>query len=235
VIRINHVTLPPGLSAFARRDSAGDLEVFVSRALPPDRQRAAVRVALRASRRAGWRGALLPVPVAGMLAGGRRWLRLVSRFVRAHLVATAAAAACALAVTEIVIAVLPQQPGHVGGGQLPAPAAVAPPPGQSTHSAGRPPAHARGHAAQPHPTPGTAGAVGSPAPGGGTSAPGQNTAPAPGQSTTPASGHSTTPAPGSSSQPTPSPVTSQPSSSPKPAPSHSGNTCVKVLGLTICL
>ena len=228
MIRINHVTLPPGLSAFARRNSAGDLEVFVSQALPPGRQRAAVRVALRASRRAGWRGALLPVPVAGMLAGGGRWLRHITRFVRSHLVATAAAAACALAVTEIVIAVLPQQPGHVGGGQLPAPAAVAPLPGQSTHSAGSAPAHTRGHTAQPHPTPGTIGV-------GGSSAPGHSTAPAPGQSTTPAPGQSTTPAPGSSSQPAPSPVTSQPSPSPKPAPSHSGGTCVKVLGLTICL
>lgn len=233
MIRINHVTLPPGLSAFARRNSAGDLEVFVSQDLPPDRQRAAVRVALRASRRAGWRGVLLPVPVAGMLAGGGRWLRHISRFVRAHLIATAAAAVCALAVTEIVIAVLPQQPGHVGSGQLPAPAAVAPPPGQSTHSAGSPPAHARGHAAQPHPTPGTAGTAGSSSPGGSTSAPGQTSAPAPGQSTTPASGHSTTP--GSSPQPTPSTVTSQPGPSPKPAPSHSGGTCVTVLGLTICL
>src|SRR5580692_8040113 len=107
VIRINHVTLPPGLSAFARRTSAGDLEVFVSRELPPDRQRAAVRVALRASRRAGWRGALLPIPVAGMLAGGGRWLRRVGKVVRMHPLACAAAAAVALAVTEIVIAVLP--------------------------------------------------------------------------------------------------------------------------------
>lgn len=69
MIRVSHISLPPGLSAIARRDADDELSVYVSDALDPARQRAAVRAALRASRRQPWR-MLLPVPSALLL--GRR-------------------------------------------------------------------------------------------------------------------------------------------------------------------
>lgn len=222
MIRINHVPLPAGLSAFARRNSAGDLEVFVSQELPPDRQRAAVRVALRASRRAGWRGALLPVPLAAMLAGGRGWLARIGQALRIHPVASAAAATLAVAAAVIPVAVLPQQHGHVNAGQLPPPAAVAPAPGQSTHSAGRPSNRPHRYPAGRHSLSGT---------------PVTSQAAPPGHGTAPAPGHSSAPTPGPSPQPSPSPGTTRPSPSPAPSPSptHNGSTCIRLLGVTICL
>jgi hypothetical protein len=224
MIRINHITLPAGLSAFARRDPAGDLEVFVSATLSHDRQRAAVRMALRASRRAGWRGALLPVPVAALLTGGHRWLGRISRVLRLHPLASAATATLTAAAGVAAVAVLPQQPGHVSTGQLPAPAAVAPPPGQGTHSAGHSGPHAHQNGARPHPTPETPGASQSTA-AGHPATQAHGATPEPGQSTAPGSG--------SSPQSSPSPSTSQPS--PTPSPTHSGNNCITVLGITVCL
>src|SRR5882757_5562146 len=83
VIRVRHVSLPAGLNALARRGPADELTVYVSDALPPDRQRTAVRIALRASRRAGWR-ALLPAPsIALLLASGMTWLRRAASALRA--------------------------------------------------------------------------------------------------------------------------------------------------------
>jgi hypothetical protein len=224
VIRINHVTLPPGLSAFARRSPDGDLEVFVSEALPPDRQRAAVRVALRASRRSGWRGALLPVPVAVMLAGRRGWLGRIGRALRLHPVASAAAATLAVAGAAVAVAVLPHQPAHVSAGQLPAPAAVAPAPGHSgtsAHSTGSPRAHPHGRTAELRPA--------------------QGESPAPGHATAPGTGHGIAPTPGESPRPSPSqgssPGTTQPSPSPAPSPTptHNGDSCVPLLFVTVCL
>jgi len=218
VIRLSHVTLPRGLSAFARRNQAGDLEVFVSEDLPPDRQRSAVRVALRASRRAGWRGALLPVPVAAILAGGRGWLGRIGRSLQLHPVASATAATLAVAAGVVAVAVLPQH-GHPSASQLPAPAAVAAPPGHSSHAARSP-----GRATGTHPAPRTTEQGGSPAPG---------------QATTsaPAHGHGIAPASGPSPRATPTPVTSQPNPSPtrSPAPAHGVSTCVRLLGVTLCL
>jgi len=222
VIRVSHVTLPAGLSAFARQGPDGNLEVFVSRALPPDRQRAAVRVALRASRRAGWRGALVPLPVAVALAGWRGWVGRASYVLRLHPVAAAATATATIAVTGAAVAVvaLPQH-GHVSAGQLPAPAAVAPRQGSASGSStGSPRTHQRGQAAGTHPTTGTHE---------------QGESAASGHSTTPATGHATTPAPGPSEST--SPVTTQASPSPQPSPtaSHNGDTCITVLGVTVCL
>jgi hypothetical protein len=224
VIRINHVTLPAGLSAFARRSPDGDLEVFVSEALPPDRQRAAVRVALRASRRSGWRGALLPVPVAVMLAGRRGWLSRIGRALRLHPVASSAAATLAVTGAAVAVAVLPHLPGHVSAGQLPAPAAVAPVPGHSgasTRPTGGPRGRSHGRTAKPHPA--------------------QGESPAPGQASAAGSGHSVAPTPVESRQPSPaqgsSPVTTQPSPSPAPSPTSTqgGESCVPLLFITVCL
>jgi hypothetical protein len=62
VIRIERVALPAGLRAIAQRENDGILVIYVSDGLDAQRQRAAVMAAVRASRRAGWRGA---VPVGG--------------------------------------------------------------------------------------------------------------------------------------------------------------------------
>jgi hypothetical protein len=245
MIRLNHVTLPPGLRAMARRDPHGDLELFVSRTLPADRRRAAVRVALAASRRAGWSGELLPVPVAAMLVGAGRWLGRIGRLLRLHPVTTAAVSAMAITGAVVGVAVVPHAPSHVSGGVMPVPpAAVAPAPGQGSsgsHSASSPRTGKHGHAGgTTHLTPGAPGKSGSPAPGHSTTpAPGHSTTPAPGHSTTPAPGHSTTPAPSESAQPTPtqsSSPTTQPKPTPTPSPTRTGNgDCVKLLGLTVCL
>ena len=74
MIRVRHLPLPAGLSALVRRGADGDPEIFVSDALEPDGQRAAVRLALRSSRQAGWRAGLLPVPLVLLLATCRSGL-----------------------------------------------------------------------------------------------------------------------------------------------------------------
>jgi hypothetical protein len=63
VIRIERVALPAGLRAMAQRDADGVLIIYVSQELDARRQRAAVMTAVRASRRAGWRGGV-PVGIA---------------------------------------------------------------------------------------------------------------------------------------------------------------------------
>jgi hypothetical protein len=93
MIRVRHLTLPSGLSAFVRKAANGDLEVFVSDTLEPERARAAVKMALRTFRPASQRAGLLPVPVALVLAGGRTWLRALFRTLHAHLAASAATSA----------------------------------------------------------------------------------------------------------------------------------------------
>jgi hypothetical protein len=69
MIRIERIELPDGLRAVAHRDANGDLVIYVSRGLDPRRQRAAIMEAVRASRRAGWRG-VLPAGIA-MLGASR--------------------------------------------------------------------------------------------------------------------------------------------------------------------
>jgi hypothetical protein len=233
VIRINHVTLPEGLSCFARRNPDGDFDVFVSRTLSADRQRAAVRLALTASRRAGWR-ALLPVPAAGLLAGFRGWLGRIGKVLRLHPLASAASAAVVVAGVVVVAAVLPHPHGRVSAGELrpPATGAPAPAPGSGRSSTGAPStgsprSRSRGQASQPQPTPGTS----------------EQKSPAPGHSTEPAPTHGSAPAPSESPQPTESqsssPVTTQPTPSPQPSPTPtskgSGKDCIRLLGLTVCL
>jgi len=74
VIRVERVTLPAGLRAIAHRDSRGNLIIYVSDSLDAGCARAAVRKAIRASRRAAWRVGLPPVGVA-LLVALRQWLR----------------------------------------------------------------------------------------------------------------------------------------------------------------
>jgi hypothetical protein len=240
VIRINHVTLPEGLSCFARRNPDGEFDVFVSRTLSADRQRAAVRLALTASRRAGWR-ALLPVPAAGLLAGFRGWLgRLggIGRVLRLHPVASAASTAVVVAGAVVAATVLPHPHGRISSGELrpPATGAPAPAPGSGHSSTGAPStgsprSRQHGQASETQPTPGTT----------------EKASPAPGHSTGPAPTHGSAPAPSESPQPTESesssPVTTQPSPTPAPSSQPSptptskggGKDCIKLLGVTVCL
>jgi DNA-directed RNA polymerase specialized sigma24 family protein len=112
VIRVSHVILPAGLSALARRGADGELSVYVSDTLDPDRQRAAVR----AARREGWR-TFLPVPSAVLLlAPGVSWLRRAARALRAHPVAWGTAPAVVL--DSFAAMQHPSKPSHAADGGL---------------------------------------------------------------------------------------------------------------------
>lgn len=211
VIRVSHVTLPAGLSALARRGPAGELTVYVSDTLPPDRQRAAVRTALRASRRAGWH-ALMPAPSVALLAFGMTWLRRAAAAVRAHSVAwgTASAVLAAASTAVYFAGAPPHQHGPAGSAPPPAPAVSRSPaaiPGQpGTHPRAQPSARTSAAAPQGEPGPLATVAV--------------RSAPAP--------------VPTGSSSPAPLPSVS-PSPVPSPAPTVSGRHCIKVLGIRTCL
>ncbi len=225
MIAVKHVALPPGLSVLALRDPGGDLTLFVSDALGPDRQRAAIRVALRASRRANWETALIPGLAAAAAAYGRTWFGGLLRALRAHSVVTTAATAATVAAAAFSIALVPHH-----GSQL-APGSSGQP-GQAQRSAhgGSSGAGPHGSGAQhgPSPKPTTSLVSGSSAP---SSTPTQHTQ-APSPSPTQRAPSSTpTPWP----TPTPTPTTS---SAPTPAPSQGssgGGTCVTLLRVTLCL
>jgi hypothetical protein len=259
MIRIERAIMPAGLRAVAQRDADGVLVIYVSEALDPERQRAAVLEAVRASRRAGWRGG---VP-AGVAAFGsvRLLLRRVAARFRTQPVAAmgwagATAAVIAAAVAGALVlstAASPHRPVKALGSR----------PGISVSASARPGGRAAG------PGPGRSGSSGrrtgsggaSPgggtAPGGGAAAPSRGTtaqAPAPtsgppgGPTTGPPGGggsssppSQTPPASGSThpAAPTPAPSppqTPKPSSSPSSSPpgSHTG-PCVKLLAIHLCL
>jgi hypothetical protein len=215
VIRVTHVSLPTGLSALARRGPGGDLLVYVSQALTPDRQREAVRAALRAARGAGWRG-LLPAPSLALLAFGAALLRRAAGALRAHAVAwgTAATVLAASAAT-VYLTLAPHhhgqppgadRPGGPGSGLV---TGAGHPPG-----AGRAASHARHTSRSPQP-----GA-------GGRSGP----APRPVVSVTVSPRPSTAPSPAPSTSPSP-----QPSSSASPSPRPKRHCIINLLGIRICL
>ena len=150
MIRVRHLTLPSGLSAFVRRGANGDVEVFVSDRLEPERARAAVRMALRTFRPASQRAGLLPVPVALALAGSRTWLRAVLRTLHAHLAAsTAAAASLAVATSAGADRRAAAAPSPGRGGQA---ACVRP----RARTGSRPGQYRPGARARAHDRPGTA-------------------------------------------------------------------------------
>jgi hypothetical protein len=214
VIRIQHESLPTGLSAVVRRRPGGDTDVVVSTDLGPARQRAAVRVGLQAARSAGRRTAL-PVPLVGVLALAWASARAIARGIRVHPAALVAAAG-AVAAAAVVIAVVPHQHSttggsHPGAGGVPAPASAA------ARPAGQP---ARSAQPEPHPT----------------SAPTSTVVPVADRSLA-ASGGGSAPAPGASAV---GPGASQPppSAAPQPSPSSSaghGGLCVELLGLRVCV
>lgn len=222
MIRIRHLALPPGLSALLRQTPDGDLEIFLSDALDPRGQRAAVRVALQSSRQAGWRAGLLPLPLVLLLAASRSGIRAASRALRLHSVASAAAASVVVASAAALIVALPHHHAPLSASRLP--------------SAGRV------HAPAPGPTTTSAHSSRSPRPG--ASAPQARSLPR--QTVTPAAipsavapspvQKSATATPTSSPMPTPSGI---PSSSPTPTtsqpPSSGGQPCLVLLGIWVCL
>ncbi len=235
MIRVRHLMLPPGLSAFVRRVSDGDLEVYVSDALEPERARAAVRMALRAVEPAGRRAGLLPLPLplVLLLAGSRRWLSGLVRMLRGHALLTAAAstAVVAAAASAVVVFALPHHPPGASAGltpsqlQQPPVSARGVPPvsGHSSRAAGGEPS--RGDHLAPTVSPV---AARSPVPA--TSKPGAD-----GSAPTPQPSATGTTAP---TGPTPSPT---PSSSP-PAGGGGGGTgggggghCIGLVIITLCL
>lgn len=249
MIRIERVTLPPGLRAVARRDENGHLVVYVSAELDSRQQRAAVLEAVRASRRAGWRAAL---PIWILLAAGLRfWLRRFQSAIRTQPAAWATGAG-AVAVGALVAALLLGAPGAhsplaQGGTPGTSPTGQGGQGGQGGGSGSH--GHGRNHV-QPIAVIPSASAPGQPRPG--SSSPGAgSSSPAPGHShTAPGSssppGHSSTPTPTpskSSPSPTvppsssPSPTRSSkptPTPTPSPKPSKSKH-CVIILGIKICI
>jgi hypothetical protein len=222
VIRVRHEPLPSGLSAVVRRRPGGETDVVVSTLLTPARQRAAVRMGLRAARPADQRS-VLPVPLLGALALAWASARAIGRGLRLHPAAlvTAAGAVTAVTAAAIVIAVVPQQHGPAGSGHPAAgalsPSAAAPAPGRSVG----PPAPGT------QPTPG-AKSTGSPTP---SVVPVADHTVAASSRPTPTPGESQ-PSPGSAE---PSPTTAPPQPSPSPSAGGGGGVCLDLLGLRVCL
>jgi len=212
VIRVTHVSLPPGLSALARRGPDDELSVYVSDALPPERQRAAVRVALRASRRPRWRSAMLPVPSLGLvIAAGLRWLRGAGRVLRVHWAAFGTAATVAAATsTAVYLAAVPH--GHQQAGAARPPAPVSSQPAAPARSAAPRPGRSRPPRTAPTARPQTA----------------------PKALATAATRPSQAPSPPPTSAPTPSASRTPPRPSPSPAP-HKSRHCIRILGIRVCV
>jgi hypothetical protein len=226
MIRIRHLTLPPGLSALLRRTADGGLEIFISDALDPHAQRAALRVALRSSRQAGWRAGLLPLPLVLLLAASRSVMRAASRAVRVHAVASATVTSVVVASAAALIVALPHHHAPL--------------------SAGGPPSTGQVHALAPGgPTTSPHGSL--------SPRPAQNTPRArtfPPQTTAPASSpsavapspaqKSATAMPSTSPAPTPSGIASSPPAatatpSPSQPPPDRGQPCLVLLGIWVCL
>ena len=258
MIRIERVALPAGLRAIAQRDTDGILVVYVSERLDAQRQRAAVMEAVRASRRAGWRGA---VP-AGVAAFGsvRLLLRRMAARIRTHPASAAGWAGGAAAVTAATVAGVlvlsmgagPHRPAKALGSRPGVSVSASAPAGGRPGRAGRPGGGGSGSSGERG-----SGGSGGASPGGGAPAPAAGgTAGAPGRTGGPPGGPTTGPPGGGGSSsppgqtppasgstppvaptPTPSPPqTPKPSPSPSAAPprSHSG-PCIDLLVIGICL
>jgi hypothetical protein len=253
MIRILHVRLPAGMTAFARREN-GTVFVYVNTDLSAGQRLAVIREALRAAPDAGWRSGRHPVLLPALAGGaglrwapGGRWaywaLLTAAVAVTASIVAvTMLSGAAARPVTAMAPGALPSA-GNPGGQSSPVaahargPGAVRSSPGQSGSVAGpaaKRKAHPGGPAPQASGTP-----VPVPPPGAAPPPPPQpqpqpqpQPSPRPQPSTRPAPQPSWTTTPGSSPKP--------PQPSPKPSPSSSPSSgspgvCVVVLGITVCV
>lgn len=243
MIRLEHRSLPAGLSAVARRGARGVLTIVVSESLDAGHQRAAVRAALRAARRHDWRLGLLPLPALVFMSAKRSALsklghvrpalRNFGHFLRAHAVETAVAATvtAGAVVSGVIIFAMPvahvpyaaPQPGQPGYQQTPG----------TNHSAA--PGRAHGHT-RPGAVPSNVGGTG----------PGviAVVTPREGSQPTPApepSPFASTSSPSGGQPPGPSPSTSTSTAKPTPTPSSSpsggsgGGGCLRILGIVVCL
>ena len=230
MIRVRHITLPSGLIAVVRKDSDGGLQVFVSDTLPADRQRAAVRLALRSIYRPGRRAGLLPVPVGLLLGICWRSIMPITRAVRSHVIASSAAAFLAAAGAAALIVGLPQHHGPTMAGQGPGRGQVHAPAVGRTHVAGEP--RKPGLGRSPLPKPGATDVAGRSAatPSAPVTAPAAQSA-APSASQPAPAQPSTSPAPPPTATPSP---TQTPAPSPSPSSSGDGN-CLVILGVWVCL
>lgn len=230
MIRIDHLTLPAGLDAIARRTGPGELYVVVSDILDPRQQRVAVRAAVRAARRHAWEFGLLPLPLAAAAGSAVHGAaRQLSQLLRAHgavsaITGTLAAGAAATAAVFIVAA--PQPHAHPG--------ALAPNSPGYTQSAG-PGTHPASGAQPGASAPGQSGATGPrvitvATPRATTPRPGPEPSPTTSSSSPPA--HTAPPTTSTSTSPAPQPA---PSASSSPPSSGSGPTCVIILGIEVCL
>jgi hypothetical protein len=216
VISVRHTTLPEGLSALALRDHGGNLTLFVSDAITPDRQRAAVRAALGASRRAGWRAVLIPLPIAALLIHVRAWFSAFIKACQAHAAVTAATVLAVVAVA-VVVAVVPHRAAPpVSAANTPAASSQSAGPGSSASQQGSA-GHSRHRNRVPRSTePRTTASTG------GSSASGRAPSPAPSPTVTPTA--------------RPTPTTSAASTpSPSPKPSSGGGPCIWLLGIRVCV
>jgi hypothetical protein len=236
MIRIERVRLPPGMTAFARREN-GTVFVYVSAGLPPGARLAAIREALRAAPDAGWRSGRHPVLLPALAGGAGLRRAPEGRWPYwALLTAAVAVAASLIAMTVLYgsgarhAAAGPPGSAPPGGQSSPGPGRAGGPtssPGSNASLPGGGPAELKPSPRGPKPqTSGTPVPV--PTPG---TSPTTGTSPAPTPGTSP-----TTPAP----QPSPTSGAPTPGSSPSPSPSKSppGGSpavCVVVLGVTICL
>jgi hypothetical protein len=215
VTRPGDSTLPPGLSALAWRDLDDELNLYVSAALPPARQWAAARKAMRASCGRGWRR-LLPVPPAALPGAPDRGRSRQASAPRTHLASwVTLSVVLAVGAAAAFLTVAPQHhhrpaPGAAAASRTRSAAPVA------QHGASDP----TGSRAAARPPKASPRAVTGGVPPGHAAPP--SASPPPGGGPTP----SARPTPGS--QPT-----STPSASPSPSPT--AGQCVVVLGVRICL
>jgi len=240
MIRIERVRLPPGMKAFARRES-GTVFVYVSAGLSPGQRLAAIREALRAAPDAGWRSGRHPVLLPA-LAGGAG-LRAVPEGRWPYWVLLTAAVAAVAGVIAMTVMQRGGTPGHAagpgttlqpGGPSSPGGQVIGPGARSSASGPGSVPSGPGGRKPGPRaPKPQTSGTpVPVPTPG---ASPTPGTSPSPGRSPTqpPPSGG---PTPSSSSSPAPGPSGPSPGPSPSSTPKGSSpGACVSVLGVTICV
>src|SRR5215471_6221736 len=115
MIRIERVRLPPGMTAFARREN-GTMFVYVSAGLPPAARLAAIREALRAAPDAGWRSGRHPVLLPALAGGAGLRRAPEGRWPYWVLLTAAVAVAASLIAMTVLHGPLPR---HAAAGSAP--------------------------------------------------------------------------------------------------------------------
>jgi len=221
MIRIEHRSLPAGLDAIARQETHRIVTITVSTSLDAAAQRSAVRVALRAARRHDWRLALVPLPLLLFPAVFRSLVSKLGHVLHLHGVATALAtgSVVAVAATGLVVIGAVHTPGRVSAARPPTPSYQPSPAAGQPGTGNSPNSSAPRNASPSHVRPAKPPVVV-------VTSPGTNPRPSAWAST-----------PGQSARPSPSSTASAPQPTPTPSPTahHGGGTCIKILGLVVCL